>query len=232
VEAGEELIFLDGGNGIVSAPAGLPGRVSVLITHTHTDHIVGLPFFPYLMENGREVTIYGGFFLGKDIQEQMDCQFSPPLWPVSLDMLPAKTEYRTITGGFDIGEVRVSLMRSSHPGGSYIYRVEHEGKSLVYATDFEHSEEKIEELARFSKGCDLLIYDGQYTTEEYGRYVGFGHSTAEVGMQVRERSGAKKLLITHHAPNRTDAELLEMERELQAKHPEDGYARMGQVVEL
>ena len=232
VEAGEELIFLDGGSGIVLAPPGREGRVSILITHAHIDHTVGLPFFPYFLEKGREVTLYGGHFLGRDIRQQMDCQFAPPLWPVSLDMLSAKLDYKTVSESFSIGKVKVSVMRAAHPGGSYVYRLEHEGKSLVYATDFEHLDSKSEELIRFAKGCDLLIYDGQYTAAEYAAYKGFGHSTPEEGERIREACGAGKLLITHHAPWRTDEELIEMEKALQAKNPEDGYARGGQVIEL
>ncbi len=231
LEAGEEKIFLDGGNGIVNAPGGLAGRVTVLITHPHADHLIGLPFFPYLLEQGREVTFYGATFDGLDIRGQLERQFSPPLWPVRLDSLPAEVSYRTVEGNFALGDVRVSVMNSSHPGGSTIYRLDYRDQSLVYATDFEHKKERVEELIRFSEGCDLLIYDGQYSSEEYPRFAGYGHSTAQEGERIKAGSGARRLLITHHAPGKTDEQLLEMERNLQTLYPEDGYARAGQVIE-
>ena len=125
------------------------------------------------------------------------------------------------------GEVRVESIPGNHPGGCLVFRLSYRGKSLVYATDFEHEESAFDRLAAFAQGTDLLLYDAQYTESEYLRCRGFGHSTAEKALAMRERCGAKRLLLIHHAPFATDERLLEREKSL----PEGvSYARQGQVV--
>ena len=125
------------------------------------------------------------------------------------------------------GEVRVESIPGNHPGGCLVFRLSYRGKSLVYATDFEHEESAFDRLAAFAQGTDLLLYDTQYTESEYLRCRGFGHSTAEKALAMRERCGAKRLLLIHHAPFATDERLLEREKSL----PEGvSYARQGQVV--
>ena len=123
-------------------------------------------------------------------------------------------------------------MNSSHPGGSTIYRLDYRDQSLVYATDFEHKKERAEELTRFSEGCDLLIYDGQYTESEYKTWEGYGHSTMQIGLSIMRESGAKRLLITHHDPRHKDAFLAEQDRLLQEACPDACFARPMQVFDL
>ena len=113
---------------------------------------------------------------------------------------------------FSIGDVEVEAMEGSHPAGSTIYRLTRQGKSLVYATDFEHNPKACEALINFAKGCDLLLYDAQYTPEEYERCRGYGHSIPQEGIKVAEAAGVGKLVFIHHAPLRSDAELDELER--------------------
>ena len=108
----------------------------------------------------------------------------------------------------------------------------YQGKSLVYATDFEHTPESCAALAAFSKGCDLLLYDAQYTPEEYERYKGYGHSTTEEGFKVADKAGVKKLLFVHHAPWRIDNELMDMEREIATRHADVSFAKIGDEFSL
>ena len=118
-------------------------------------------------------------------------------------------------------------MPSCHPGGSLIFKVSACGKSIVYATDFEHTEEKTRELTAFAAGADLVLYDAQYTEEEFSVKKGFGHSTAEAGKRVQRESGAGRLLLIHHDPRHTDDFLKKQEKTLGVR-----YTRQGEVIRL
>ena len=107
-------------------------------------------------------------------------------------------------------------------------RLSFEGKSLVYATDCEPDLEDMAALAAFSKDADLLLFDAQYTEDEYGKRIGFGHATAAVGRKILERSGAKRLLLIHHDPQRTDAELLAFEKQIGRDNIR--FAREGETI--
>ena len=135
---------------------------------------------------------------------------------------------------FAIGDVSVDVMEGNHPGGSSIYRLTHDGKRIVYATDYEHSDASDERLIPYAKGCDLLIYDGQYTEDEYEKCRGFGHSTAEQGIAIAQKAGVKRLLITHFNPEHDDVFLARREEEMQkkAKDLKLTFARVGTAFEL
>ncbi|MBR6257681.1 MAG: MBL fold metallo-hydrolase [Lachnospiraceae bacterium] len=229
VEAGDQAIYLDAGSGLLHSPDTGDRKVSLLITHTHMDHILGLPLSPLLLSH-RRIDLYAKTRDGLDARQQLERLMSPPLWPVGVDIYPSDVVFHDIGKGIQLGNVYVDTMESNHPGGSTIFKLEHEGKSLVYATDYEHSEDKQAELAEFAKDTDLLLYDAQYTDEEYERMKGFGHSTVFEGMKLFEKSGAKRILFVHHDPRHNDDKLKEMEAGL--KDTRAGFAREGMVLEL
>ena len=228
LRAGEETIFLDGGSGIIGAPTRFDRAPSILLSHFHLDHVIGLPMYPRLLEKGTETILYCPALTVKGAKEILDGVFSPPLWPLSLTDYTGTITLRTMPRRFRIGNVRVETMPGFHPGGAVVMRLENEGKSLVYATDCEPDEKGLEALATFSKDADLLLFDGQYTEEEYGKRVGFGHATAAMGRELLERSGAKQLLLIHHDPQRTDAELLAIEKKLGPDNMR--FAREGEII--
>jgi ribonuclease BN (tRNA processing enzyme) len=229
VQAGEDCVFLDAGTGLLSAPTEFPRPPLILVTHLHLDHILGLGMYRRLVTRGAKTLLC---LPGKDeceMRRQFDTLFSPPYWPLSplnyegeLELVPARFPMRH-------GSLCIESAEGQHPGGSLIFRVSCGEKSLVYATDFEH-ERGLDALARFAEGTDLLLYDGQYSEEEYSRRRGFGHSTEEKGLEVMERCGAKRLLLIHHAPESTDREL--QMREMRVLSHSACYAREGEVIEL
>ena len=219
VEAGDEIIILDAGSGIMSLEDLHKKKMSLLISHAHIDHIMGLPMFltDFMVYGGKELWIYGQTRAGMPIKQQLELYMREPLWPIGFDKFPINQEFRGVSASFPIGKVRVTTMESNHPGGSTIYGLEFDGKKIVYATDFEHGSRNAEykeedssdipafkRLAEFSKGADLILYDAQYTPSEYEKCRGFGHSTYVKALELYELSEARNMLLVHHAPIHTD----------------------------
>ena len=229
VEADGRAIYLDAGSGLLRAPNTGEAEVSILLTHSHMDHILGLPLSPVLLSD-KTLDLYLKKRDGLSAKDQLERLMAPPLWPVGVEQYPSEVLFHDLELPMQLGRVQVTGMESNHPGGSTIYRLDLEGRSLVYATDYEHTEEKQSELSEFARDTDLLLYDAQYTEEEYARMKGFGHSTVAEGMKVLKQSGAKRIVFVHHDPRHSDAKLREMENALTDHRA--SFAKAGDVFEL
>lgn len=234
-ETDKSVIFLDAGTGIISAPDAGARSISVLITHPHADHLIGLPFFPGLNDENRTIDFYAVERGGLGARDQISSYISKPLWPCTIDDYCAKVVCHDLTSHtcsrdkqIDIGDIKVSAIESNHPGGGSIFRLEHDGTSFVYATDYENSPEKDKELIEFARGTDLLLYDGQYTVEEYEAKRGYGHSTPDHGVYIMHECEAKSMRIVHHDPFHNDTKLSEMEKLI--KNDKIAFARQGEVI--
>lgn len=210
VETDEQAVFLDAGSGIARVPDVGGREISIILSHFHLDHILGLTFFPYLGRN-IPIRIYAPC-LPEVIKKRMDHIFTPPFWPVTLSEYPADISYEELKPGSRIGDIEADTMEGNHPDGSAVIRLSAAGKSLVYASDYEYTEEGLEDMARFCHGADLIIYDGQYTEEEYVSHRGYGHSTKESGIRLLDMSGSGQIIFTHHDPFHDD-EFLDRESE-------------------
>ncbi len=230
VETDREAIILDAGTGIQNLPDVGQKRISLLITHSHIDHIMGLPMF-LGDSRGKEISVYGATRNGLTMREQLDTYMKRPLWPVTLDDYPVRLEFCGISEKalFHIGKVEVSAMESFHPGGSSIFKLKSDGRTIVYATDFEHDRPYFgdvlttkddvhifAQLAKFSEGADLILYDAQYTPEEYEKCKGYGHSSWKKAMELYDMAQPKEMLLIHHAPNHTDAMIDAMDADIRA----------------
>ncbi len=226
------LLFLDAGSGIMASTPPTGKKVSILLSHLHLDHLIGLPLYPALFQKGMSVDIYGKGRNGVTLEKALCTLFHPPYWPVGLGDIAADVSFNDVENHFSIGPLTIDSMEGSHPGGSTVYRVRHGDASFVYATDFEHNDVTSDKLAIFGKGADVLLYDAQYTDAEYPARRGFGHSTPSAGIKIAERAGVRRLLFSHHAPEHTDAQLAALEEEILASHPFASYARAGTRIEL
>ena len=236
LQAGGESILFDAGTGILRSTALLADddESHLLLSHMHMDHIMGLAFWRPLFMPGKKVHIYSEKRNGMTTREQIANFLKAPYWPVGISLFQGVAEYRDITAGetFSIGGVTVKTMRSHHPNDCTLYRVEWEGKSVVYALDFEHSADASAELACFAEGCDVLIYDSTYTPLEYPKKIGWGHSTWVEALKMKEAAGAKKLLMAHHDIEQTDELLDTLQKKLTELDKNVYLAREGMEIDL
>jgi phosphoribosyl 1,2-cyclic phosphodiesterase/CheY-like chemotaxis protein len=191
-------------------------RGHILISHTHWDHIQGLPFFEPLFAPGSEWDIYGPKGLGQSLREALAGQMEYAYFPITLDQCGAKIRYHDLVEGtFDIDDIKVSTRYLNHPALTLGYRLETDGVSVVYACDHEPHSRMLatgqgdisgQDLrhAEFVNRADLLIHDAQYTVEEYPEKIGWGHSTVEYVVELSKHAEVKRVALTHHDPIRDD----------------------------
>lgn len=239
VVCGKTRIVLDGGTGLRGLGNELLKKgddlsLTLLLSHYHWDHIQGLPFFLPAYMKQTELTVVGGANGVMNVREALTHQMSAPLFPVRLDEIGARLATREVKMGdvFDIGEAKVTVAKGNHPGGVMAYRIEHEGKSMVYATDTEHYACVDPALKRLSEGADVLVYDSQYSPEEYKTKVGWGHSTYVEGAELARAAGVGTYVLFHHDPMRDDEGILDLETKARGLYASSVAAREGMEIDL
>ena len=226
----EAAIFLDAGSGLANAGTHFGRAPHILLSHLHVDHLLGLGAYGRLSQPGALTHLHVPAASDVEAGELVARLYSPPLWPIGLADYAGNLRVHAMGRAFRIGDVKVDTMPGNHPGGCLAIRLRLGRKTLVYATDFEHGQEATARLTDFSRGADLVLYDGQYGEEEYTTHRGFGHSTPEAGMGLVERCGARGLLVVHHDPHADDETLLAREGALGRDSVR--FAREGEVIEL
>lgn len=230
IRAGEENIFLDAGNGLLHAPTDFPRTPVILLSHLHLDHILGLGMYPRFSAPGKETLLYVPVRQGENARALLDHLYSVPYWPLSLADYTGDLRILPLSFPLRVGEVQVDGIEGNHPGGCKAMRLRFRGKCMVYLSDYEHDAAQFPAMADFAQGADLLLYDGQFTPEAYAQKTGHGHSTAEAGIALMEKCGARRLLIVHHDPQSTDRIL--RARESQINREDVTFAREGMVIVL
>ena len=227
VEMAGETILLDAGTGLLNydPPASSEDKpIPLLLSHFHVDHLLGLPLAPLLMDTNNHVDIYAQSRAGLDTEERIERLYSPPIWPVSLELLPAWVNFRELPDKLNFGQVTVETAEGIHPDGVTLMKLISGGRSVVFLTDCTLTEEIFPKLVEFSRGCDLLLCDGQYSNEEWKKRSAFGHSTWNRAVDFGLACGAKKIRIIHHDPFHTDRMLDEASPQLAARHPDCSFA--------
>ena len=216
------LVILDMGTGAAVLgrelmARGEPSRGHILISHTHWDHIQGIPFFAPLFVPGFEWDIYGPRGLHQGLRQTLAGQMQSTYFPVTLEQLGATIRYRELVEGrLRIGDIEVTCRYLNHPALTLGYRLEADGAALVYACDHEpHSHALATGVgdflgedrrhAEFLASADLVVHDAQYRASEYPQKIGWGHSTIEYACAVARLAKVGQLALTHHDPMRDDA---------------------------
>ena len=221
-----QYLLLDAGTGILHLPEEVLSvrTLPLILTHTHLDHLIGLPMCPYLFHPGVRLLLYSQPFCELSGEALFDQVFSPPFWPVTLDSFPAKVSFLPLTEKFQVGNILVETLPGIHPDGVALLRLTGDGKRVVLATDCTVSSEIAPLLKEFAQNCDLLLCDGQYSPEEWDFHKTFGHSTwisaAKLGLDCH----AKQVRVIHHSPFHSDAVLDAALPSLQSIHPKCFFA--------
>jgi len=258
----DELIILDAGTGIrelgIELSQSMPVKCHLFVSHTHWDHIQGVPFFVPMFVLGNELIIYGppDPMTMTGIEAVLAKQMEYPHFPVRVSELQADISYETLSDGqkVDLGFAKVSTILMNHPAMDFGCKVECDGKTLFFTGDhepfyniYEPGEEDYEDYEKivrernqgiedFIRGVDILIADAQYTEEEFKIKQGWGHSTFERTLDLARRAEVGKVYLTHHETTRTDAEVDAIYERLREEWKDSGVnfdmAREGEVIQL
>ncbi len=186
-------------------------RLLVLLSHTHLDHIQGFSFMPILDMPGAEIDIFGPQDSG--LKTTMSQISSPPIFPVPLEKRVAKVNFHEVGNSeipTEIADLRIISRFIPHSDLTLGFRVEAFGRSIAYITDHQQGSDPIyvdPMVLELAQDCDLLIHDGQYDDDEFIQRPNWGHSTLAYAVQVAKAASAKRLVIFHHDPDRSDDEL-------------------------
>lgn len=236
LEAESEVLLFDAGTGILNLPAQVwknHKRVHILLSHSHLDHLMGIPMCPLMFDSKVEVIFYSPEV--GNIQTAFHQLMTPPLWPVGTDAFKAQLRYEGLgkeCHRIGDGSIVVSHMSVEHPGDCYAYRVDWGNHNMVYATDCELNQEGCQRMAFFAKNTELFILDAQYTAEEYHSCQGFGHSDIETAVSVIRESAALQGMLFHHAPTHTDEQLDQIEAYVKQNGAHIGVAKEGDRIQL
>ena len=241
-----ELIILDGGTGIFPLSQTLlrelPVTAHIFNTHSHWDHIQGLPFFIPIFIPGNQITLHGSFdpISGEGPERIMAVQMQYSYFPVREAEMKSRIEYLVSMPNepVDVGSATITPVLLNHPVVNLGYRIDCNGKSVFFTGDHEpHTniydpedegfaeyqsliEEQRRSIVEAIRGVDVLIADSAYTVEEYPAKKGWGHGTFDSCIELAQAAGAKILYCTHHEPTRSDDDLEKVFAEALARHPE------------
>lgn len=258
VRVGEEIIVLDAGTGIRLLGeqlrrefTGQPVKVHLLLTHTHWDHIQGLPFFGPIHDRGSCVTVMGYEGARQSLLKTLSAQMDSTFFPVGIDQLAGGLSVRELHElEFRAGRVPVQATFTHHPGVTLGYRLHTPAGGVVFMPDTEvlpyprprpagttaaeaspstedFNTYKNQLLADFARGAELFICDAQYTAEEYERRVGWGHSCIDDTVQLALQAQVKHLILFHHDPTHDDATIDRM-----VEHARQIVARAGGTLRI
>lgn len=186
--------------------------LTLLLSHTHWDHIQGFPFFTPAYRSGNRLAIYGlnSEQLAWAFKTQ---QTAPALFPIPLEGMGAQIDFHNFPEeGLTVGNLKIQACPLPHPGGCLAYRISAASKTLIYATDYEFSDPDSEEAGLFTDfiaGADVMISDTQYTYLESVAKEGWGHSTSFSAMDLAMKAGVRGFFLFHHDPEHSDAKLLD-----------------------
>jgi len=242
IRCDDHTVVIDAGTGIRPlgvklAQEGKGKNLDLLFTHTHMDHLVGLPFFAPAYNPQNTIRFWAGH-LQPERSLEGACRhlMSDPLFPVPPDVFQAKVSFIDFDENSTISltpEITVKTAPLDHPGRATGYRIEFEGKSIAVVTDTAHVPDAPNSSAlKLMHDADIVIYDAMFTEEEFKDRPDWGHSTWEEGIKLANMANAKQLVLFHHDPSRTDEEMDKIVSEASKRRPGTIAALEGETLTL
>ncbi|MBX6321894.1 MAG: MBL fold metallo-hydrolase [Rhodospirillaceae bacterium] len=240
VRCGPHLLVFDGGTGLRPLGCALrreePLDFDLFFSHTHFDHIVGLPFFKPLFHAGNRLRMWAGHLVPERTLRDVLCvMMQEPLFPVPIETFAARTSYHDFRVGETLHPREGVTLRTAplnHPNRATGYRVEYGGRSLCYVTDTEHEVGRLDEnIVDLVRDSNVFVYDATYTDEEYPRFTGWGHSTWQQGVRLANAANVGTLVLFHHDPGHDDAVLDRIAEEVEAARPGSLVASEGMILQ-
>ncbi len=234
-------IILDGGTGIrglgnyIGRLHERPYDIHLFLSHTHWDHIIGLPYFAPIHQPYANIFIYGPKRSGNSLEKTIRCLFMPPYFPLKLEDLKARLTFIELEPGrHSFGEgLTMHCARHPHPNGAMSYRVEVDGFVVVYVTDIEHTKDKlVPAILELSRDADVLIHDSHFHRDDLPNHRSWGHSSWEECTNVAKAAGVKELFLFHFSPNYSDYDVFDMEQRARKVFPHTTAAYQGLTAEF
>lgn len=240
IRCGDRLLIFDAGSGLRYLGNELVGSSEIIdadifLTHTHYDHICGIPFFKPFFNPKNKFRLQAGHLIPETNLRDILCDLmTSPLFPVPLDIFQSQIEFHDFNVGeaLNVGsDVVVHTAPLNHPDRATGYRVEFAGQSICYLTDTEHVAGELDQtILALIKDADIVIYDSMYTEEEYQNCAGWGHSTWQAGADLCDAAGVPQFVIFHHDPDHDDDFMDGIARAAEQRRPGTVVAREGMVL--
>lgn len=222
---GNDTLIIDAGTGIAPLGLTLPekGTYHLLLSHTHLDHVTGLPFFAPLQSKECTLHIYAPTYPGKTTEQLFEQLLDYAFFPIKLTEMGATIHFHTLTPGIEteIGQIKVHCAKAKHPSPTLLFRFHVADHIIGYATD---NELTANQDLSFFEPCTLVIHETQYTDEEYQTRKGFGHTPFSLFIDMAKKLPAKTWYVTHHDPKNSDAALDDRLKFLQTALPDKTLA--------
>lgn len=217
VRCGNDRLVFDAGSGLrllglALADENGPTDIDLFLSHSHIDHLIGLPFFVPAFVKGNRLRLWAGNLKAAGgVQETVRKLMSYPLFPIEIEAAQGKIEFNDFEPGAVLTprpDIKVMTTPLNHPGGATGYRVEYGGRAMAYITDTElNAGEMDPALLELARDASIVIIDTTYTDEELPEHVGWGHSSWQQAVRLANEAGVGKLFLFHHDPEHDDDEM-------------------------
>ncbi|MCF8260411.1 MAG: MBL fold metallo-hydrolase [Melioribacteraceae bacterium] len=235
IDDNENKIIIDAGTGIrtlgrIIANNHSTKNIDILLTHTHWDHIQGLPFFAPFFSNKFKINIHTNINGGSTLEQILDSQMQPPFFPVKKDVFSADINFLRIDKDciLNFGDIRINAIETHHSQGTLSYKIQSANKTIVYMTDneiyyrdsdanpdFKSIKERNSDLIEFAYNADYLIHDSMYKLQDFPNKLGWGHSNNIAAAHLAILADVKNLILFHYEPTYSDKDIIELVEETQ-----------------